>query len=484
MENKFRYLKKEDRKKILLLSDDIRHPSGVGSVAREIVVNTAHHFNWYNVGASIDNPDAGKLFEMSAEVDKYSGINDSSVRVLANNGYGSADLIRAIIREEKPDAIMIFTDPRYWIWLFDIEREIRSQIPIFYLNIWDNFPSPMYNKAYYESVDVLMAISKQTKLINELVLEDKAKDKIIEYVPHGINQKYFFPIQKNTQDWKNLEIFKQTLVKDVKDLEFTIFFNSRNIRRKAIPDLLVAYREFCDRIGYDKAKKCALILHTEVVSNAGTDLLAVKEALFPQEIANNVIFSTAKLTLGQMNMLYNAADVTILLSSNEGWGLSLTESMMAGKMIIGNVTGGMQDQMRFEDENGNWFTPSSDIPSNHNGTFRKCGEWAVPVFPYTRTLIGSPLTPYIFEDHTNTEDVVQALLQVYSMTPEERERRGMKGREWVLSEESGMSAENMSKKVIEVLDKGFQTFQKRPTYEILKTNQKQNFLVNHKIVGY
>jgi glycosyltransferase involved in cell wall biosynthesis len=484
MDNKFRHLKREDRKKILLLSDDIRLPSGVGSVAREIVVNTAHHFNWFNVGASIDHPDTGKIFDMSSDVNKYSDIVDSNVKVLCNNGYGTPDLIRALIREEKPDAIMIFTDPRYWLWLFDMEREIRSQIPIFYLNIWDNFPAPMYNRPYYESVDVLMAISKQTKLINELVLEDKASEKIIEYVPHGINEKYFYPILKNTQDWKNLDIFKQTLVKNVKDLEFTIFFNSRNIRRKSIPDLLIAYKEFCDRVGYEKARKCALVLHTEVVSSAGTDLLAVKEALIPENLFDNVIFSTGKLTLGQMNMLYNAADVTVLLSNNEGWGLSLTESMMTGKMIIANVTGGMQDQMRFEDENGNWFTPSPTVPSNHNGTYRSCGEWAIPVFPSTRTLIGSPLTPYIFEDHTKTEDVVQALLQVYNMTPEERSRRGMKGREWVLSEESGMSAQNMSKKVIEVLDKGFTTFKKRVPYEVLKTDKKQNLLVKHKIVGY
>ena len=50
-----------------------------------------------------------------------------------------------------------------------------------------------------------------------------------------------------------------------------------------------------------------------------------------------------------MSLLYNCADVTILLSSAEGWGLSLTESLLTGTPIIANVTGGMQDQMRFKD---------------------------------------------------------------------------------------------------------------------------------------
>jgi glycosyltransferase involved in cell wall biosynthesis len=53
-----------------------------------------------------------------------------------------------------------------------------------------------------------------------------------------------------------------------------------------------------------------------------------------------------------MNFLYNLADITVLPSNAEGWGLALTESMMAGTMIMATVTGGMQDQMRFEDENG------------------------------------------------------------------------------------------------------------------------------------
>ena len=55
--------------------------------------------------------------------------------------------------------------------------------------------------------------------------------------------------------------------------------------------------------------------------------------------------------------------------------------MLTGTPIIANVTGGMQDQMRFVDENGKWFTPSPDVPSNHRGTYKEHGEWAFPVYP-------------------------------------------------------------------------------------------------------
>jgi hypothetical protein len=38
---------------------------------------------------------------------------------------------------------MLITDPRYFIWLFAMENEIRKHIPITYLNIWDDYPAPL-----------------------------------------------------------------------------------------------------------------------------------------------------------------------------------------------------------------------------------------------------------------------------------------------------------------------------------------------------
>ena len=71
-------------------------------------------------------------------------------------------------------------------------------------------------------------------------------------------------------------------------------------------------------IGKEKAKKCALIMHTAVVDQNGTDLRAVKEALCDPDYVN-VYFSSDRLTPEQMNLLYNVADVNVLMSSNEGF---------------------------------------------------------------------------------------------------------------------------------------------------------------------
>lgn len=171
MQKNFKPLKQEDRKKVLLLCDDIRMSSGIATMAREIVVGTAHHYNWVNLGAALKNPDTGKILNLSDEVNRITGLVDSDVRVIPNTGYGDVDTVRRLLKSEKPDIVMIFTDPRYWTWLFDIEREIRSTIPIAYLSIWDSAPAPLYNEAFYESVDLHMCISKQTKALTKSILE-------------------------------------------------------------------------------------------------------------------------------------------------------------------------------------------------------------------------------------------------------------------------------------------------------------------------
>ena len=165
------HIPKEQRKKILLICDDIRVHSGIATVAKEIVLHTAHHFNWVNVGGAINHPDQGKRFDLSPDTNNLAGIEDSSVILYPVTGYGTPELIRQLIQFEKPDAIMLITDPRYFIWLFQMENEIRRHIPIAYLSIWDDYPAPHYNRAFYTSCDLLMGISKQTHNIHKLVLD-------------------------------------------------------------------------------------------------------------------------------------------------------------------------------------------------------------------------------------------------------------------------------------------------------------------------
>jgi glycosyltransferase involved in cell wall biosynthesis len=443
-------------------------------MAREIVLGTAHHYNWVIIGAAINHPEHGQRLDLSQATNAETQLTDTDVIIYPNNGYGNSDLIRYMLKNEKPDGLMFFTDPRYYDWLFAIENEVRKQIPMIYLNIWDDLPAPLYNRAFYESCDTLLAISKQTKNINEMVLGKRADGKLISYVPHGINEKQFFPVE----DKSKLIPTKQKLFGD-KEFDFIVFFNSRNIRRKCVSDLMAAHKMFLDSLPKEKADKVALVLHTQVIDGNGTDLDAVKTLLFGPN--SNIFFSDQRIDTAELNNIYNIADVTVLPSSNEGWGLALTEAMMAGKMIIANVTGGMQDQMGFKDENNNWFTPSPEIPSNHTGKYKKHGEWAFPVFPTSRVLQGSPPTPYIWDDTCRAEDAAEQIMNVYKLTPEERKVRGLKGREWAINE-AGFTGETQGKRVIEAFDELFSTWQPREKFELINTNEISDRIINHELL--
>ena len=459
------YIPRDQRKTILMLSDDIRTHSGVGNMAREIITNSAHHFNWINLGGAVKHPNVGEGFDLSDEVNKITGLSDASVKVICTEGYGNPHVLRELLAAEKPDAIVHFTDPRYWVWLYKMEKEIRQQCPLVFYTIWDDLPYPMYNKNFYRSDDMLLGISKQSVNIVKNVLKDHPKPEwAVKYVPHGIDEKVFFPV---INDFK-FEAFKENIL-DNKEYDFVVLWNSRNIRRKNPSDIILAWRTFLDQLPVEKAKKCILLMKTEPIFEHGTDLPAVIEALCDPEL-HKVKIIHERFDEKHLNYLYNCSDAHMFMTDNEGWGLGLTESLTAGRMIIAPVQGGMQDQMRFEDENGDWIDFSTEHPSNADGKYKKCGKWAMPIFPKTRSSKGSPLTPYIFSSQCSIEDAAIALMKTYKMGPEERKERGLAGRDWVLSDESGFTSKNMGKNFINNLDVLFENWKPRPRFNIIKVD--------------
>ena len=477
------YLPKGERKKILLMCDDLRTHSGIGTIAKEIVTHTAHRYNYVHLGAAINHPEVGKRFDVSDSMKKQLGIPDPEVIIIPNNGYGDPTMLRQLLKEQKPDAIFIITDPRYWSWLFQMENEIRKTCPIAYLNIWDDYPAPMYNREFYESCDLLMGISKQTVNINKLVLGDKAANKIISYVPHGLNHKIYFPIDPTYPKYEEYLAFKKNLFNG-KEYDFTAFFNSRNIRRKQIPDTIWAYVQFVDQLPLEKAKKCALLLHTQPIDDNGTDLNAVIDMLCGEnkEERYNIHFTNSKFDPEKLNWVYNSTNIQIQLTSNEGWGLTLTEAMLSGNPILANVTGGMQDQMRFEDDHGRWFEPDNIIPSNNTGVYKKHAPWAFPVYPSCRSLQGSPPTPYIWDDRCKSEDAALQLLNAYNLGTDELSKRGKLARKWCLGDEAGFTAEKQGYRVIECLDELFENWTPREKYELIKFETPKKKYSPHNLI--
>jgi glycosyltransferase involved in cell wall biosynthesis len=462
------------KKKILLLSDDLRAHSGIATMSREFVIGTAHKYDWVQLAATIKHPERGKILDLSGDVNKHAGIDHADVKLIPWDGYGDPVILRQLIREHKPDAIMHFTDPRYWIWLYQMEHEIRQQCPLIYYNIWDDLPYPFWNEDYYESCDLLMNISKQTQNIVKNVLRRNPKpDWAVQYVPHGINEKAVRPLTDTDPDWNEYQQMRQRF-SDM-GIEFLVFWNNRNIRRKQPGDLILAYKHFCDQLPKEKAEKCALFMHTQPRDENGTDLFAVKEAICPDY---KVVFSEQPVDARTMNMYYNLADVVVNIASNEGFGLSGAEALMAGTPSIVNVTGGLQDHCRFEDENGNWVDFDTEFASNHTGRYQKHGEWVKPVFPSNRSLQGSIPTPYIFDDRVRFEDVADAIMYWYNMSREERKAHGLKGHEWMKSNESMMSARVMCERMIECIDTCFDNWTPRKRFDIYKNTPSEKITKN------
>jgi len=458
------------KKKILLLSDDLRLHSGIATMSKELVLHTAHKYDWLQVGAAVKHPDKGKYFDLSESINEEMGIDNANVRIIPMDGYGNQDLIRQLIITENPDAILHFTDPRFWGWLYAMEAEIRRHIPILYLNIWDDLPDPDWNAPFYASCDLLMAISKQTYGINKRVVKkfgEDYEDWQIKYVPHGVSEK-FRPIPMDSDEYQNVIQMKERL--GISDKKFIVLYNNRNIRRKNPGDVILSYKEFCDTLTKTEASEVLLLMHTQPVDDNGTDLREVIRNICPNY---DVSFTHSQLSTDEMNLLYNCVDVTINMASNEGFGLGTCESVRAGTPIIVNVTGGLQDQCNFTID-GKYITADEYVQLGSLHDRKKLpqnlswGSWVNPIWPTNRSLQGSPPTPYIFDDRCSYEDAAKAIRQWYDTPKDRRIECGLEGSQWINSQQSGMSAKEMGRRIIESIDTVFDNWKPRQEINLWK----------------
>lgn len=450
------------KKKILLLSDDLRMSSGVAVMSKEIVLGTVDKFDWVQLGAGINHPDYGKVIDVSEDAQKITGVKDANVRIIPYNGYGDISIIRKLIEAEKPDAILHFTDPRYWKWLYENEHEIRQQIPILYYHVWDNVPDPMYNRNYYESCDWIGCISKLTYgVVNRVGKNDDyisfkpLKDEQIDYIPHGIDKDKFKPLSKIDK------VIKETINPGNK-YNFILFFNNRNIGRKAPIDVIQAYKTFCDGLPKAKANKCLLLMHTNPMDKNGSNLNLVADTLCPNY---DIIFSADRIDQTQLNQIYNVVDTTINIATAEGFGLTTAESLMAGTPIIVNVTGGLQDQCGFNVDAERYIEIESLHNKKENKHLVEPGKWVIPVWSDVSTIKGNHETPYIYDDYTNTYEVAEAIKEMHSKTKKERKEMGKAGREFMIN---NFSSEIMCKGITEGIEKTIENFKPKDRFEFIK----------------
>ena len=381
-------MEKVKKIKIFTISDHPLSPSGVGIQTKNMIqaMLRTGKYQFISFGGAIRHHDYTPVTTEEFGEDW---------RIYPVDSYGTQDMIRSVLRSERPDMIWFMTDPRFFGWLWEIENEIRPLVPMVYYHVWDNYPYPKFNKVWYDSSDVVVTISKVTDDIVRTV----SPELDVRHLPHSVNTELFKKL-----DSEQVMKFKEAHFGEEDKDKMVFFWNNRNARRKQSGSLIFWFKKFLDKVGHDKA---ILLMHTDVKDPNGQDLVAIIEELGITD--GQVRFSQDKLPDEAMASLYNVADCTINISDAEGFGLATLESLACETPIIVNMTGGLQEQVTDGEE---WF--------------------GVGLTPASRAVIGSQEIPRIYEDRQSEEQVVGALEKIYNMTKEEREEVGRKGRGHVL----------------------------------------------------
>ena len=168
------------KKRILVIADSPMVPSGVGTQTKymiESLIRTGE-FSFLCLAGAIKHRDY-----TPQKIEPYG--DDWIIHPV--DGYGDPETIRQIFQSYKPDVLWFMTDPRFFVWLWKIEDQIRKNVPMIYYHVWDNYPYPLFNKAFYDSNDVVCTISKVTDDIVRTVSPDV---KVVR-IPHTVDTEVF-----------------------------------------------------------------------------------------------------------------------------------------------------------------------------------------------------------------------------------------------------------------------------------------------------
>lgn len=365
--------------KVVILADHALSTSGVGTQTRHLVEGLLKKGCWSfrQFGAALKHADYRTVV-----------VNEDFI-IKPIDGFGNPELIRVTLATEKPDLIFIFTDPRFFIWLFEMEDEIHQMCPIVWWHVWDNYPYPEFNNALYEATDLINCHSHMTYEM----IKDKFPDKT-NFIPHALPENIFYPMDDNKK-----KIHKRELLGSDRDDHFIGIWVNRNAKRKRPSDVLTSWKIFLDNLQKKYGhKKATLIMHTDPFDQEGPNLLAVSENL---GIQSNVLMSSDRIDFEKMNILYNISDCCINISYAEGFGLSTLESMMTGTPIIAAKTGGLTRQ----------------VVNYHDKT-----ENGVALDIKMKSLVGSQSVPYIYEDYASCEDTALGLMKLFDLDYSEKSK--------------------------------------------------------------
>lgn len=379
------------KKKVIVLSDHALSPSGVGNQTRHLINGLLAKGGWTfrQFGAAIKHNNYDTI-----------AVNEDFI-IKPIDGFGDRNLLRVALATEKPDAILIFTDPRFFTWLFEMEDEVHQVCPIAWWHVWDNTPTPTFNDPYYKGTDLLNCHSYLTYEMVSKMYPEKTN-----FVPHAIPPGLFHRMPAYMRSFQRGKLLGESR----KD-HFVGLWINRNARRKRPADVIESWSIFIkDLKAKHGHKNATLIMHTDPFDMEGPNLVEVAKL---HGVDSNIVFSKERLDYEKMNILHNISDFCVNISYAEGFGLSTLEAMAVGNPIVAIKTGGLTRQ----------------VVDHRDGT-----ENGVALPVELRTLVGSQTVPYIYEDYVSNETTAGAYMKLFEMGPDEREKLGLKAMSYVESE--------------------------------------------------
>jgi glycosyltransferase involved in cell wall biosynthesis len=376
------------KRKILMLSDHALSTSGVGCQSRFLANGLLTTGKW-----SI------RQFGAALKHDSYDVVQvheDFIIKPI--DGFGDPNMLRIAIATEKPDVLLIFTDPRFFVWLWEMEDEIHQMCPIAYWHVWDNAPYPSFNNQFYEATDLINCHSFHTYS----QLKDRFPDRT-NFIPHALPPELFYPLPDH-----QIRSWKEKILGVHNRNAFTAFWVNRNAKRKRPADVIWAWKLFVDKL--ENREDAILLMHTDPNDQEGPNLFAVAENL---GILDRIMFSPDRVDFEKMNILHNISDCCVNIAYAEGFGLATLEAMQVGNPIIAAKTGGLTRQ----------------VIDHRDGS-----ENGVALDIRNKTLVGSQGVPYIYEDYASVEETADALFKLFKMGESERELLGQKVRNYALDE--------------------------------------------------
>lgn len=243
--------------------------------------------------------------------------------------------IKAINIIKKMNLDVIHTNIEFTIGMFARVVSVQLGIPLVhtYHTKWED-----YTHYVTKNIKVLDKISKEavkylsvffadttttelivpTKKIYDLFKEKYKVKKNIHIVPTGIETYRFYKENFNSKDINGLRKFIGLKKKD-----YVILIVARLAKEKSIDRLIINHKELIEKHPDIKL----------VIVGDGPDADKLKELATDIGIKDNVIF-TGKISLNDVPMYYQLADIFVTASTTETQGLTVVEAMSASVPVV------------------------------------------------------------------------------------------------------------------------------------------------------